>query len=160
MMLRRCIKDIKYKHTKFVNLGGKDLLNLSSNDYLGISTNKDLIDEFQAKFGNKYNYSSASARLLSGTEEIYSKLEVLLAQLFNKEKALIYNTGYQCNLGVVSALNTKGNVVFSDKLNHASIIDGMRLADGDFYRYKHLDYEHLELLLKKHRDNYKNAIII
>lgn len=159
-MFRRSIKNIKYKHTKFVNIDGRDLLNLSSNDYLGVSTNKTLIDEFQAKFGNEYNFSSASARLLSGTEEIYSKLEVLLAQLFNKEKALIYNTGYQCNLGVISALNTKGNVVFSDKLNHASIIDGMRLSEGDFYRFKHLDYNHLEVLLQKHRENYKNAIIV
>ena len=160
-MYKRCIKNINYKHGKFVNINNQDLLNLSSNDYLGLSTNSKLIEEFNSQFNqNKYAYSSASARLLSGTEKIYSELEILLAQLFNKEKALIYNTGYQCNLGVISALNTKGNVVFSDKLNHASIIDGMRLAEGDFYRYRHLDYDHLETLLIKHRNNYANAIIV
>lgn len=159
-MYKRSIKEINYKHEQYVNINGKDLLNLSSNDYLGLSTNKNLIDEFFTTYGNKYNFSSASARLLSGTEEIYTKLEKTLAQLFNKEKALIYNTGYQCNLGVLSALNKKGCVVFSDKLNHASIIDGLRLADGDFYRYRHLDYNHLEVLLQKHRDGYKDAIIV
>ena len=135
-MYKRCIKNINHKHGKYVNIEGKDLLNLSSNDYLGLSTNKELLNEFLSKFSDKYFLSSASARLLSGTEEIYSKLETLLAKLFNKDKSLIYNTGYQCNLGVISALNQKGNIIFSDKLNHASIIDGMRLSDGDFYRYK------------------------
>lgn len=159
-MYKRSIKEINYKHEQYVNINGRDLLNLSSNDYLGISTNKALSSEFLLGYKNKYNFSSASARLLSGTEEIYTHLETTLAQLFNKEKALIYNTGYQCNLGVLSALNKKGCVVFSDKLNHASIIDGLRLAEGDFYRFKHADYEHLETLLQKHRGNYKNAIIV
>ena len=133
---------------------------MSSNDYLGISTNRELASEFYSECGKDYFFSSASARLLSGTEKVYQDLEILLAQLFNKEKALIFNTGYQCNLGVVSALNKKGNVVFADRLCHASIIDGMKISDGDFYRFKHCDYEHLELLLKAHRDKYKNAIIV
>jgi len=156
----RYIKNIDHRQSKYVNINGKNLLNLSSNDYLGLSTDEQLIKEFFENFGKKYFLSSASARLLSGTEKIYNDLETLLAKMFGKEKALIFNTGYQCNLGVISTLNTKGNVVFSDKLNHASIIDGLRLADGDFYRFKHLDYEHLEELLKKHRDKYNNAIIV
>ncbi len=155
----RSIKDINYRFDKFINIDNQDLLNLSSNDYLGLSTKKDLVDEFLAT-GKNYFFSSASARLLSGTETIYKDLEILIAQIFNKEKALLYNTGYQCNLGVISALNCKGDVVFSDKLNHASIIDGMRLSDGNFFRYRHLDYDNLEELLKKHRGSFKNAIIV
>lgn len=157
---QRYIKNIESRFDTYVKMNGKDLLNLSSNDYLNVSTRKDLVEEFLSGFGKEYFFSSASARLLSGTEKIFSDLETLLAQMFNKEKALIFNTGYQCNLGVISALVNKGDVIFSDKLNHASIIDGMRLAGGDFYRYNHLDYEHLEAVLKKHRDNYKNAIIV
>ena len=155
----RTIKDINYRFDKYINIDNRDLLNLSSNDYLGLSTRKDLVDEF-LETGKNYFFSSASARLLSGTETIYKDLEILIAQIFNKEKALLFNTGYQCNLGVISALNGKGDVVFSDKLNHASIIDGMRLSDGNFFRYKHLDYDNLEMLLIKHRENFKNAIIV
>ena len=157
---QRFIKSIESRFDKYIKLNNKALLNLSSNDYLGISTNKELTEEFLSTVGKNYFLSSASARLLSGTETIYQDLETLLAQMFNKERALIFNTGYQCNLGVISALVNKGDVIFSDKLNHASIIDGMRLANGDFYRYNHLDYEHLEEILKKHRNNYKNAIIV
>lgn len=157
---QRYIKNIESRFGKFVKLNNNDLLNLSSNDYLNISTNKEFSGEFLSTFGKDYFLSSASARLLSGTETIYTDLEKLLAQIFNKPKALLFNTGYQCNLGVISALINKGDVIFSDKLNHASIIDGMKLANGDFYRYNHLDYEHLEEILKKHRDNYKNAIIV
>ena len=73
---------------------------------------------------------------------------------------MIFNTGYQANLGVISALIGKGDVVFSDKLNHASIIDGTKLSGGDFFRYRHLDYEHLEKMLKEKRDKYKRAVII
>ena len=158
--LPRYIKNIDFKKDKFVNIDGKNLLNLSSNDYLGLSTDKNLTKEFLEGFGKEYFLSSASARLLSGTEKIYNDLEERLAKLVGKEKALLFNTGYQCNLGVLSALNIKGNVVFSDKLNHASIIDGLRLADGDFFRFKHLDYDNLEELMKKHRNNFNEAIIV
>lgn len=141
-----------------VFIDGKEYINFASNDYLGISTKKELIDEFLSN--NKSLMSSASARLLSGNSFEYSELENNLAELFNKESALIFNTGYQMNLGIISALIKRGDVIFSDKLNHASIIDGMKLSDGEFYRYQHLNYENLESLLIKYRSNYKNALII
>ena len=140
----------------------KELLNLSSNDYLNISTNENLAKEFMKYFCSnpQCQFSSASARLLSGTTSVYRDLEKVLSELFHKDAALIFNTGYQCNLGVISTLARRGDVVFSDKLNHASIIDGMKLSDADFHRYKHLDYEHLETLLEKYRDKYDKAIIV
>lgn len=158
----RQVKDIEEKHSKFLSINGKDLLNFSSNDYLNLSTDKDLINEFLEKYktNKEFIFSSTSSRLLTGTSTCYKRLEKNLAKLFNKEACLLFNTGYQCNLGVVSTLVNRDDVIFSDKLNHASIIDGMKLSGTQFYRYKHFDYDNLEELLKKHRNNYKKAIII
>ena len=154
----RKIPKINSKSDGKIIVDGKEYINFASNDYLGISTKTVLSEEFIKN--NKSLLSSASARLLTGSSEEYLELEATLSSLFNKDAALIFNTGYQCNLGVISALIKRGDVIFSDKLNHASIIDGMKLSDGDFFRYKHLDYENLEKLLQTKRNNYKNAIIV
>ena len=158
----RQIRNIKEKYGKNICVNGKEMLNFSSNDYLNLSTNRKLIEEFIEKYknNNEFIFSSTSSRLLTGTSSSYKKLEENIAKLFGKEACLLFNTGYQCNLGVVSSLVNRDDVIFSDKLNHASIIDGMRLSGTTFYRYKHLDYDNLENLLKKHRDKYKKAIII
>lgn len=158
----RQVHNIEEKYGKYLLSNGKEMINFSSNDYLNISTNRTLISEFTEKYKthNEFIFSSASSRLLTGTSNTYKRLEKNLAKLFNKDACLLFNTGYQCNLGVVSSLVNRDDVIFSDKLNHASIIDGMRLSPAQFYRYKHLDYEHLEELLKKYRNSYKKAIII
>ena len=158
----RQISNIEKKEDIYIYSDGLKMINLSSNDYLNLSTDRGLVQEFLTEHKNhsELSFSSASARLLSGTSQIYKTLERTISQMFNKEATLLFNTGYQCNLGVITSLISKGDVVFSDKLNHASIIDGMKLSDGDFYRYKHLDYEHLEELLIKHRHKYKRVIII
>lgn len=159
--LRR-IPDIDEKVGKLLKINNMEMLNFSSNDYLNLSTDRNLITEFLNKYqnNNEFIFSSASARLLTGTSKIYKRLEKNTAKLFNKDGCLLFNTGYQCNLGVVSTLVNRDDVIFSDKLNHASIIDGMKLSGTDFYRYRHLDYNHLEEILQKHRNNYKKAIII
>lgn len=154
----RQIPNILKKIGNNIHIDDSIFINFASNDYLNISTNNLLQKEFLTE--NNSSLSSASARLLSGSSIEYTQLEETLAKLFNKEACLIFNTGYQCNLGILSSLCEKGDIVFSDKLNHASIIDGMRLADGDFLRYKHLDYDHLENLLKSKRDKYNRAIIV
>lgn len=158
----RQIYNIKKKSGKYIFIDNNILLNLSSNDYLGLSTNKQLLKEFiNSKLeDDEFLFSSASSRLLTGSSSVYNLLEKNLAKLFKKEKALIFNTGYQCNLGVLSSIVRKNDIIFSDKLNHASIIDGIKLSNGTFYRYKHLDYNHLEYLLKTYRNKYKNAFII
>ena len=155
----RSIPHINYKYDGVVVIDSKNYVNFASNDYLGISTKSDIREEFLAKNRDK-QLSSASARLLSGTSSEFLILEETLSKLFNKGPCLIFNTGYQCNLGVLSAICTKGDAVFSDKLNLASIIDGMRLAEGEFFRYKHLDNDDLEKLLKKRRNDYDRAIIV
>lgn len=158
----RQVHNIEYKTGKYLSIDGRSLLNFSSNDYLNISTDRDLLNEFIEKYKNHEEFilSSTSSRLLTGTSTVYKKLENNLAKIFNKEACLIFNTGYQCNLGVVSSLVNRDDVIFSDKLNHASIIDGMRLSSTQFFRYKHFDYNNLEELLIKHRHEYKKAIII
>ena len=155
----RTIPDVISKSDGKIVVGGVEYVNFASNDYLGISTKEHLRQEFLTLAGNSL-MSSASARLLTGSSIEYKELEKTVSDIFGKEAALIFNTGYQANLGVISALIDKGDVVFSDKLNHASIIDGMRLSDGDFYRYKHLDYKSLENLLQTKRGKYKRALIV
>lgn len=158
----RHVYDIDKKEGKYIFLDGKRYLNLSSNDYLCLSADKSLVSEFVSTCSgsSEFLFSSASARLLSGSSEIYKTLERRLAGMFSKEAALLFNTGYQCNLGVVSAFAQKNDVIFCDKLNHASIIDGIKLSGADFYRYRHLDYEHLDELLEKHRADYRRALIV
>ncbi len=158
----RIIPETEKKEGKFIILNDKRLLNLSSNDYLAVGNNKLMLADFieQKQFSPQFLFSSTSSRLLSGNTSIYKKLENNLAKLFHKEAALLFNTGYQCNLGVISTLFDKDDVIFCDKLNHASIIDGIKLSGATMHRYKHLDYTQLEDLLTKHRKNHKRAIII
>ena len=156
----RNLKNFEKKDEKYIYYKGKKLLNLSSNNYLNISYNQAITQEFLDNVGNRYSFGSASARLLTGTLPVYQELEELLSSLYGKESALLYNSGYHANVGISSALNQKGDVVFSDKLNHASIIDGMRLSEGKFFRFPHNDMHALEKLLERERKNFNNAFII
>lgn len=156
----RNLKNFEKKDEKYIYYKGKKLLNLSSNNYLNIADNQAITQEFLDNVGNRYSFGSASARLLTGTLPVYQELEELLSSLYGKESALLYNSGYHANVGISSALNQKGDVIFSDKLNHASIIDGMRLSDGKFFRFPHNDMHALEKLLERERKNFNNAFII
>lgn len=156
----RNLKNFEKKDEKYIYYKGKKLLNLSSNNYLNIADNQAITQEFLDNVGNRYSFGSASARLLTGTLPVYQELEELLSSLYGKESALLYNSGYHANVGISSALNQKGDVVFSDKLNHASIIDGMRLSEGKFFRFPHNDMHALEKLLERERKNFNNAFII
>lgn len=156
----RDLKNFEKKDEKYIYFRGKKLLNLSSNNYLNFADNKKITQEFLDFAGNKYSFGSASARLLTGTLPVYKELEELLSNLYNKDATLLYNSGYHANVGISSAINQKGDVIFSDKLNHASIIDGMRLSDGKFFRFPHNNMAALEKLLERERKNYKNAFII
>ncbi len=158
----RSIKNIDEKISKYIIVDGRKMLNFSSNDYLNLSTNKDIILEFVEKYKNcsEFLFSSASARLLTGNSRNYKNLESKFAKLFKKEKALLFNTGYQCNQSIVSTLFAKSDCIFSDKLNHSSIVSGLKLSQADHFRYKHNDYDSLERMLVLNRKKYRNAIII
>ena len=155
----RQVKDIK-QDGKYIILNDKRLLNFSSNDYLGISSDAALCEAFLKDYAIKNaKISNPSARLLCGTNSIYNELETFLANLFQKDRALIFNSGYHGNVGVYSSLVNSDDVVFVDKLNHASIIDGIRLSKAQIVPYKHLDYDDLRSKLEKYRKKYKIAII-
>jgi len=156
----RFLKNIEAIDEKYILYKTKKLINLASNDYLGISTNNNLYDSFITKLKqNKYKLSSTSSRLLSGNYEIYSKLEDLISKQYNKS-ALIYNSGYHANTGILPVLSTNKDLIIADKLIHASLIDGIKLSDADFKRFKHKDYQQLEIILKKERVKYKNVFIV
>jgi len=97
---------------------------------------------------------------LSGNYFLYDELEKELAHLYQREAALVFTSGYHANVGILPALADSDTAIFSDRLNHASIIDGMILSGVNFYRYQHLNYDHLEELLRQKRGKYKDAIII
>lgn len=156
----RNIKNFENKDEKYIYINGEKFLNLSSNNYLGFADNKKITEEFLNYAQDKYSFGSASARLLTGTLPVYKELEYLISNMFNKEKTLLFNSGYHANVGINSSIADKGDVIFSDKLNHASIIDGMQLSKGKFFRYPHNNMEALEKLLIRERKNFNNAIIV
>lgn len=156
----RQLRNFESKDEKYIYFNGRKLLNLSSNNYLNFADNKRITKEFLEYVGDKFSFGSASSRLLTGTLPVYDELECLLSNLYKKDKTLLFNSGYHANVGITSALVKKGDVVFSDKLNHASIIDGMKLSEGKFFRFPHNDMEALENLIIRERNNYKNAFII
>lgn len=156
----RDIRDFEGKDEKYIYYRGQKLLNLSSNNYLGIADNREVTERFLDEVGLKYSFGSASARLLTGTLPVYKELENLITDIYKSGAALLFNSGYHANVGVNSALTSKGDVVFSDKLNHASIIDGMRLAESKFFRYPHNNMDALEKLLQRERKNFNNAVIV
>jgi glycine C-acetyltransferase len=125
-----------------ITIKGKKLINLSSNDYLGIPVTKIQTNQLQS-----------SSRLVSGNDESYKKLESVLAKHKSQQNSLIYPTGYMANLGSISAIASKGDLVLSDELNHASIIESCKLSGAKISIYKHNDMDDLAEKIKKQGKN-------
>lgn len=138
--------------------GDRKLLNLSSNDYLGLSQHPAIIEVMREALLSEGAGSGAS-RLVTGNRMPYSHLEEALAEWQNCEAALVFANGYMANSGVIGALVSRGDVVFSDRLNHASITDGVVLSRAEHARYRHNDMEHLRALLNKHQDRRRKLIV-
>ena len=148
-----------------IGSGGRRLLNLSSNDYLGIGDDEQLRREYLLAFNpernaERYSLTSSSSRLLTGNHRLYDELEDGLAAWHGREAALVFNSGYHANIGILPALTTRHDLILCDKLNHASIIDGCRVADADFKRFRHLDYDHLKTLLEENHQKYRQVFIV
>ena len=148
-----------------IESGGRCLLNLSSNDYLGIGDDEQLRSEYLLAFnpennGDRFCMTSSSSRLLTGNHRLYGELEERLAAWYGREAALVFNSGYHANTGILPALSTRHDLILCDKLSHASIIDGCRIADAAFKRYRHLDYSHLEELLDGAHAKYRQVFIV
>ena len=131
-----------------VLLGGKQVLLLCSNNYLGLADHK-LVREAAAEAAIRWGAGSGASRLISGNMEPHRQLESQLARFKGCESALLFGSGYLANTGTIAALAGKGEVVFSDELNHASLIDGCRLAAAETFVYRHADLDHLAWGLKQ-----------
>ena len=156
----RSLPDIVHTGNR-IERDGQVMLNLSSNDYLGLASRTDLREAFFEEWKEKdYPLSSSSSRLLTGNFTVYTELEQLMAERFNREAALLFNSGYHATTGILPALADKQTLILADKLVHASIIDGILLSGAPFQRYRHNDYNQLETLLKKNAGQYEQLFIV
>ena len=136
----------------------KEYLMMASNNYLGLTFDPRVIEE-AVKGAQQYGTGSGGSRLVSGTFPLFTELERSLAKFKNTEKALVFNTGYMANVGTISAVADKNTIIFSDALNHASIIDGCRLSRGAVKAYSHCDVDELKYLLKQADRNTRKLIV-
>ena len=131
-----------------VLLDGKEVLLLCSNNYLGLADHP-RVRTAAADAAMRYGAGSGASRLVSGNMTLHRRLEERLASFKESARCVLFGSGYLANLGVIQALARKGDVVFSDALNHASIIDGCKLAGAETFVYRHVDMEHLEWGLRE-----------
>lgn len=136
----------------------KEYLMMASNNYLGLTFDPRVM-EGALKGTQYYGTGSGGSRLVSGTFPLFTDLENQLAKFKNTEKALVFNTGYMANVGTISAVADKNTIIFSDALNHASIIDGCRLSRGSVKAYSHCDVDELKYLLKQVDCNARKLIV-
>ena len=138
---------------------GKDVLNFCSNNYLGLANHPKIVEA--AKDATKrYGVGPAAVRSIAGTMDLHVQLEQRLAKFKGAEDVITFQSGFTANLGTISALVGKEDVIFSDRLNHASIIDGCRLSGAKIVAYEHNDAGALEDAIKEHASNFRRALII
>lgn len=126
-----------------VRVEGKKMIMVGSNNYLGLIEHPK-VKKAARKAITRYGVSTCGSRFLNGTLDIHVELEKSLASFFNREEALVFSTGYQANLGIISTLAGKGDIVFTDRMDHASIVDATRLSYSSVQRFRHNDMNHLE----------------
>lgn len=141
-----------------VVINGRKMIMIGSNNYLGL-TQDPRVKEAAVAAVAKYGSSCTGSRFLNGTLDLHEELEHRLAKFMRKDKALVFSTGFQTNLGVLSTVISKDDYVLCDRMNHASIIDGCRLSFGNTIKYKHNDMRHLEGLLES-LDNGGGAMVV
>ena len=138
---------------------GKDVLNFCSNNYLGLANHPKIV-EAAKDATKKYGVGPAAVRSIAGTTDLHVQLEERLAKFKGAEDVITFQSGFTANLGTISALVGKEDVIFSDRLNHASIIDGCRLSGAKIVAYEHNDPGALEDAIKDNASNYRRALII
>ena len=146
--LFRDLKDRETPQGSRIRLNGTEYINFSSNDYLGLANHPYIIDRVK-KALDTYGYGSSASRLLCGGSTLHKELENKIAEFKTTESALVFNSGYSANTGVIPAIADKDDVIFSDELNHASIIDGCRLSKAKTLIYGHKNVSQLDDLMKK-----------
>jgi glycine C-acetyltransferase len=155
--LYRSMRVITGAQRSRVELDGKEVLLLCSNNYLGLADHPAL--KRAAVEGAAFGTGSGASRLVSGTMELHDRLEARIACFKGTERALLFNSGYAANTGIISALVGRGDAIFSDRLNHASIVDGAQLSRAGFYRYPHRDMAVLERMLEERGGKGRRLIV-
>lgn len=140
-------------------LNGQKVINLSSNNYLGFA-NHPKLKKAALEAIEKYGVGAGAVRTIVGNMDLHEQMEEILAKFKREEAVMVFQSGFNCNAGTIQAIVEKGDLIISDELNHASIIDGCRLSRADKTVYKHSDMEDLERILKERRKDYKNVLII
>ncbi|MFZ5351597.1 MAG: glycine C-acetyltransferase [Bacillota bacterium] len=140
-------------------INGKNVINLSSNNYLGFA-NHPRLKRAAIKAIEDWGVGAGAVRTIIGNMTIHEELEEKLAKFKHVEAVLVFQSGFTANAGVIQAIVDKGDVIISDELNHASIIDGCRLSKADVVRFKHSDMEDLERVILEVKDNYRTKLII
>lgn len=156
--LYRQLRHVEGEQGPTIFLDGQEVLNLSSNNYLGLA-NHPAIRAAAKEAIDRYACGSGASRLISGNMTLHLELEESIAKLKGAEAALVFNSGFQANVGLLSTLVGEGDVIFSDALNHASIIDGCRLSRAEALIYPHCDLDRLESDLRKTQKNSKKLIV-
>ncbi len=146
--LYRTLRPIDSAQDALIQSNGKSLLNFSSNNYLGLA-NDPRLKSAAIEAIELYGTGSGASRLITGSMSLHHQLEEKLAQFKGTTSALVFNSGYHANLSVISALMREGDVIYSDELNHASIIDGCRLSRAQVKVYRHSELTHLEEILRE-----------
>src|SRR5262245_39835887 len=141
-----------------IEIGGQSLVNFGSNDYLGLASDPRILAAARAAL-DEYGWGSGASPLVTGRSELHAELERKLAEFEGTEAALLFPTGYAANVGTITSLVGKGDAIYSDELNHASLIDGCRLSGAAVHVYRHSDVEHLEQLLRQ-SDTMRRRLII
>jgi 8-amino-7-oxononanoate synthase len=142
-----------------VRRGGRELISFSCNDYLGLAHHPDVIKAAEAAL-KRYGASAGASRLVTGSHPLYTELEALLAELKGTERALVFGSGYLANLGVISALAGKDDVIVADWFCHASMNDGARLSGATWMRFAHQSLFNCKKILERHRKNFRRCLIL
>jgi len=151
-------KAISKAEDTVVLIEGKERVMMGSNNYLGLTHHPRVLESSRRAL-EMFGSGCTGSRFLNGTLDLHEQLESRLAQFLGKEAALIFSTGYQANLGLISGLVGRGDIVFLDKLDHASIVDGAKMSFGETERFNHGDLDQLELRLSRHGERGKLVIV-
>jgi len=152
-------KPITHSEDTVVVIEGKPRIMMGSNNYLGLTHHPEVLAAAKAAL-ERYGSGCTGSRFLNGTLDLHEQLEAELADFFGKEACLVFSTGYQANLGLISGLVGRGDVVFLDKLDHASIVDGAKMSQGETLRFNHGDLAGLERKLQKVDDGTGVMVIV
>ncbi|MDD3037831.1 8-amino-7-oxononanoate synthase [Bacteroides sp.] len=156
----RCLPQLIHDKRE-VEVNGQRMLNLSSNDYLGLANDLSLRNDFLGTLTPQtFLPTSSSSRLLTGNFTAYQELEQQLADMFGTESALVFNSGYHANTGILPAISDINTLILADKLVHASLIDGIRLSAAKCIRYRHNDLTQLKRLIEGNHNHFDKIIIV